>query len=499
MNLQNERSTEILLELQARLKARLSFRDYVAYVEPQFHWSQFAETVCASVESFINDVFAGKLPVLILQAPPQHGKSTLVSKLLPAYLMCRYPELNLLGTSYNYDYAKKISKDVKQYVHGLRSQNVFPYDKTINREGFYILKHISNFSSPNSVTGGGGYYGAGSGGAITGRRVDIAIIDDPIKNSADALSETKSDSLWEWFQSTLLTRMSLNSGIILMATCWGQLDLLSRVADAYKDSPKLTHLKFPALNYPEEAGYTPDLPEGALVPQLHSEKQLREIKALQSAFWYSAMYQQTPIPAGGLIFRAEDIQFYRFAELPKRFPVIIHSWDLTFKEVKDSDFVVGQVWGKIDTKNYLLAQVRERMGFTKTCEAIKMLWDMFPRGKVLIEDKANGSAVIDSLRKIIPNITPITPTESKEARAHAITPVFESKNVYLPYPDENLWVKDFVARHLMFPSGAHDDETDAMTQALTVLNPYFGKLNINPDYIQKLKERQTQMRLHYGT
>jgi predicted phage terminase large subunit-like protein len=84
----------------------------------------------------------------------------------------------------------------------------------------------------------------------------------------------------------------------------------------------------------------------------------------------------------------------------------------------------------------------------------------------LIEDKANGSAVIQMLSRELPGILPVNPEGGKVARAAAVSPLIEAGNIYLPHPDYAPWVNDFIEECAAFPNGAHDDQVDAMTQAL---------------------------------
>jgi predicted phage terminase large subunit-like protein len=144
------------------------------------------------------------------------------------------------------------------------------------------------------------------------------------------------------------------------------------------------------------------------------------------------------------------------------------------------------VWGKSGARSFLLDQVRARMSFTKTVHAVGDLKNKWTQVReILIEDKANGPAVIDVLKVSVPGIIPIEPDGSKLARAHAITSFWEAGNIHLPHPDIAPWVKDFVAELLSFPAAAHDDQVDAMTQALRRLYPAFGRLQISQEALQR--------------
>lgn len=161
---------------------------------------------------------------------------------------------------------------------------------------------------------------------------------------------------------------------------------------------------------------------------------------------------------------------------------VIESWDMTFKGSDASDFVVGQVWGKKGADFFLLDQARGRWDFVHTLSMVRLLSQNHPKAWTkLVEEKANGAAVMSTLHSTVGGFVPIVPKESKEARAFAITPLFESGNVYLP-PLETDWVhRDLIPELMQFPSGAHDDQVDAMTQALTYLKGFAGGYAIADD------------------
>ena len=326
---------------------------------------------------------------------------------------------------------------------------------------------------------------------------NCGIIDDPIKDQKEAVSATTKENHWNWFQSTFLTRLSERSGIIVMATQWAEDDLPSRIIQWYQtnDPSRLTVLRFPAINSPHELNYQPQLKEGALVPELHSLAQIMEIKSLLSDYWWSALYQQSAKALGGNVFKEIGIQYYVPKDLPEKFDLVVDSWDCTFKDTDGTDYVVGQKWGKRGANSYLLRQVRARMGFTETAAAVERMQNESPKPhEILIEDKANGPAVIDFLKKSVPRLIPVEPDGSKLARAYAVTSVWESRNIFLPHPDyapavmldsgKPGMIKVFTSEITIFNAGADDDQVDAMTQALRRLYPLFGHLSISKEALK---------------
>ena len=144
---------------------------------------------------------------------------------------------------------------------------------------------------------------------------------------------------------------------------------------------------------------------------------------------WASLYQQRPRPEQGSIFKREWLQFVDY--VPTRYDDMLISWDMTFKDSNASDYVVGQVWLKDKANYYCIEQVRGQMDFTQSMQAVINLKNKYPRcRRILIEDKANGPAIINTLKNRISGIIPITPKESKEARAFSVTPLFEAGNVF---------------------------------------------------------------------
>ena len=475
---------EAAAELLRRREARRQLAAYIGYTSPAYKPSGFSAAVCAALDLFLDDMQAGKRPILILQAPPQHGKSEIVSRKLPAHILGRFPDCRVGAASYSDELANAMAQDVRRNLADDRHRKLFPQPAEKRR---YDVNRTGEFTVPG---GAGGYLGVGVGAGLTGRPVDIGIIDDPVKNEKEALSPTVKEGHWNWYQTVFTTRLSENSGQIIMATSWAEDDLPARICNHFKGDPRLTVLRFPAINLPGEVGYNPNLPQGPLVPELKSLAFLQEVKSLFSDYWWAALYQQSPRSLGGNVFKESGLRYYLPKDLPAKFDKIIASLDATFKDTDGTDFVVFQVWGKVGANSYLLDQSRARMSFTKTVSETVRIKREHPRiRQFYIEDKANGPAVIDALKGVISGLVPVEPDGSKLARAHAVTHVWEAGNVWLPHPDLFPWVKDLVGELTGFPAAANDDQVDAMTQALRQLYPLFNRLKINQEAINKAMGR----------
>ena len=301
------------------------------------------------------------------------------------------------------------------------------------------------------------------------------VIDDPVSNMQDALSERVRDSTWDWYTSTAYTRLAPGGGLIVMCTRWHMDDLIGRLLTA-QDLGEGDNWK--VINFPAIAEFDEQYRKAgeALHPERFNLDALLKIRKSVGERVWAALYQQHPVPDGGGLFKADWIQHWTPETLPEHFDAMVMSWDMTFKETNVSDFVVGQVWGREGANFYLLDQVRARMDFVKTLDAFVKLVEKWPNfRRRLVEDKANGPAIISALKDKITGIIPITPKESKEARAASVTTLWEAGNVWLPPVDTHPWVKrEFIPELLSFPAGAHDDQVDACTQALSDLHLHTG-------------------------
>ena len=313
-------------ELLRRREARNDFFKFIKFCNPEYIESHFSKAVCVAIEQFIADCIDGKRPILILAAPPQHGKSTIVSRYLPAYIFGKFLELGLsvAGTSYNATIASDMGRDVQKIMQSDEYQILFSESKLGEKR-----KGIQNKQNANTFEIGekGVYRGVGVGGGLTGRRVDIGIIDDPIKNHKEALSDTVKESVWNWYTTTFLTRLSKCSGHIIMATRWAEDDLTGRVLEDDKEG-RCTHLEFPAINEHNQP----------LVEELHPLEKLKEIQKTMGNYFWSALFQQRPIPLGGNYFNETDLLINGLPiELPRHCAHIFAIIDTAVKSGVDHD------------------------------------------------------------------------------------------------------------------------------------------------------------------
>jgi len=320
-------------------------------------------------------------------------------------------------------------------------------------------------------------------GRATGWHAHIQVVDDPtkpqdVRAGGDAAREALQRT-WDWWTGTMSSRKSDPndfSRVVIMQRLQED-DLAGR---CIRDGG-WTLLRLP-MRYEREnrcvtsVGGDRRTVEGELLnPARFPEAAVAETEREMGSQVASAQLQQRPAPAKGLVFERRWLAHaYATGGVPAR-GQWVQSWDCTFKDLDTSDYVVGQVWCAAGAQYFLVDQVRARMTFAETCQAIRDLSQKWPQAVTkLIEDKANGTAVIETLKKDIAGIIPINPGGGKVARANAVSPFFEAGNVFVPSVSSASWVGEWREEMAVFPMGRHDDCVDATTQALNYIHEATG-------------------------
>lgn len=432
---------------------RTSYTAYCHHVhEGRWKAGRAASLLCREVESFINGPPPKAYEILVLSMPPQHGKSMTVTETLPSYYLCRNPDRRVIAVSYSEDFAQ---------LFGRRNR-----DK-IERFGHLFNRGVKR--SPSSAVEFemeghfGGMISRGILSGVTGRACDLMIIDDPIKTRQEADSPVIRERIFDEWENSFKTRLSAGGRVVLIQTRWHEDDLCGRIL---KSEPNVR-----LLNLPCEAEENDPLGRGVgepLCPELgKDEGWLNSFKASYtsrsgSRAW-NALFQGRPsFSEGGMLKR----EWWRYYDAPPaRLDETIISVDAAFKDGSRNDYVAIQCWGRAGERIYLLDGLKARLNFPDTLRAIREMKGRWPAAShILIEDKANGPAVVAVLRREMAGVIGVNPQGGKAARVNAVSGAIESANVYLP--KNAPFTGDFVEECAAFPNGAHDDQVDAMSQAL---------------------------------
>ncbi len=209
-------------------------------------------------------------------------------------------------------------------------------------------------------------------------------------------------------------------------------------------------------------------------PERDGREEIEQAKKDLGSYGFAGQHQQDPSPRSGGIIKRAWIKYYK--ELPGDLEEKIIVADLTYKDAKTSDFTVVEVWGRKGANLYLIDQIRDRMGFPQQIQAIKTMSARHPDAIAkVIEEAANGAAVIQTLQGEIMGIVPYKPQTGKDARLAAVSPIYEAGNVYYPDPTIAPWVGTNVEEVVSFPNAAHDDTVDCASLAIMRLRETSSK------------------------
>jgi predicted phage terminase large subunit-like protein len=412
----------------------------------------------------------------IIMMPARYGKTTTTSIWGPAWALDRYPWLQVVLASYGQELAAASSLAVRDIL------------ETHAAKLHVRVRGDKRATSRWKTTEGGQVRAVGVGSGLTGHGGDLIVIDDPFKDWQAAHSPTIRESVWNWYRSVVRTRLQTDtSGIIVVGTRWHEDDLVGRLLKPPDDSEKEDWLvvRMPALaeapdphgklweQLPDPLGRDPDEP---LEPQRFSSEAVRSRMRALGSYLAAGMEQQRPSSLeGGILKRA---WWKHYGARPDQWECDdwLISWDASFDDTTSkSSYVVGQCWARQGAHAFLIDQTRDQMDyptFRQTVISFSRKWQHVHR--VLIENKANGPAVIKDLYGIVPGLMPREPKGSKESRAHACAGRIEGGNVWLPDPGldeidaqvDRSFVHGFIDECALFPGGSFDDQVDAMTQAL---------------------------------
>lgn len=461
------------------------------------------------IDSALVDVAEGREKRLIITMPPQEGKSQRVSRRFPLWLLVKRPAARIVLVGYELGIARRWGRTIKNDIatHG-------------ELLGLGVRDDTSAAHEWQLAGDDGGVYCVGIGGALTGRPADVMVIDDPHKGRKEADSWKMRENVWDWWTETARTRFGTETPVVLVQTRWHEDDLAGRLLEHDRGSWRVINIPAQADHRPElgevdalgrdpggflestrgrhlprPIGKCPKHPEGVKTAAGDRREccDWDDIKHDVGSRGWEALYQGKPAPSGGVIFNKTWWQKYEQPQWLDRadgsrwavgFDELLISVDCAFKDSEGSDYVAMQVWGRRGLSAYLLDQVHDRMTFVETCDRLEELAAKWPQALLkLVEDAANGPAVINSLARKVPGLVPVTPDGSKVARASAVSPFVESKGVWLPDPKLAPWVGGLVTEAAQFPQSPNDDRVDAMSQALNrlLLNPLLAEEQVIED------------------
>jgi len=436
------------------------------------------------IDEALIDVTQGRCDRLIITMPPQEGKSSRVTKIGALWFLLHNPDWRVAIVSYAQDLANDFGRDIRTAITGHSGQ-----EDTLDL-GLRIAPDSGAVSSWQIDGHRGGVRSVGITGGLTGRAANCLIIDDPVANRERADSPVYREQAKNFWRTVGSTRLAPGAPVILVLTRWHTDDLAG-----YLLGQEDAH-RWRVINIPAQADHDPNKGGTDLLGrqpgewmasarvnedtgQQRTPAQWEQIRVQTGTRDFTALYQGRPSPETGGVLQEDWWHSYDqplwlehngVCMVPNANGAdveLCQSWDFTFKDTKSSDFVVGQVWLRRGADVFLLDQVRARMSFTGSLKAIRALSKRWPQATAkLVEDKANGPAILNALRSQLVGLIPVEPEGSKYARAAAVSPLVEAGNVHLPDVSFAPWVSGLVQEAKDFPNVANDDQVDALSQAL---------------------------------
>lgn len=488
----------IPLTLDGELYRRKLRKDYGAFCEfanPGFYMTKFHKYLCNEIQTFLDTPTTKIFDILLLSVPPRHGKSYTVTETLPAWFLGRDPTSNIIIASYESTFAESFSRRNRDKFNRYSTQ-VWPNSKpNPNVQGVAMWE--------TSVEGRCRAGGLKAG--ITGYGAELFIIDDPIKNQEQADSDTMISKIQEEMAPSVQSRIHPGGKLIVIQTRWVEGDVIGWI-QANWDEYIYKTINLPC-EYDKEAMDAGPCPIGrqlgdslmgehlgddeGLLPQkikntntmMRSRKNM-VIRSDGSRTW-NALYQGRPSAGTGNLYPKGAWQsFERTPELFAKAEYVQLSVDAAFKSTETSDFVAIGVWVLVGRNTYLWKLVNKRMAFVETLDKIRAIYKEIPTiNEFVIEDKANGSAIIDVFKYDVhvPPVVAVTPLGGKLARAQATSSYVCSKSCFIPNDFTEDEAKDvqqsgkdtlsarekFINQHASFPYGTNDDMVDMQTQGLS--------------------------------
>lgn len=440
-------------------------------------WNWHLDLICEYLTLIRDEKFkhaCGDLEGIIFNVPPRTMKSLLISVFFPIWVWTTDPSRRFMFVSYS----EKLSTQ-----HSIFRRSIIESDWYQKEwSSVFTMSRDQNVKSHYENSARGTMFSTGMQATATGMGGDILIFDDPL-NPEQAISQVEREAVNLRFDTTFRSRINdpaTGVKIIIMQRLH-ELDLTGHVLA--RESGCWKHVSLPAIAPEDKTWEFPESKEiknqkaGELLWSVRLPQSFLDSQRVGMGSWaFNGQYQQTPAPLDGGIIKRQWVRFYR--QMPEKFEFMVQSWDCTFSGGNDNDFVAGQVWARSGGKYFMLPyRTYDRLDFGPTMAAIKACHAKFPQAQaVLIEDKANGPAIISELQKEIAGVVAVNPEGGKIARAQATAPLWESGSIELPDPQVFgcHWIEDYLHNICTFPKAAHDDDVDATSQALIYMRTRLG-------------------------
>ena len=456
--------TQAATELLARRNARGSLVSFSAYTNPAYVPAEHHSLIASKLEAVAN----GEILRLMICMPPRHGKSELASRRFPAWYLGRNPNKQIIAASYNSDLSTDFGREVRNIVDSEEYQCLFDVRLAIDSQA------ANRWHTDKK----GMYIAAGVGTAITGRGADILLIDDPFKDRQEADSETRRETVWNWYTSTAYTRLMPGGAVVVINTRWHDDDLSGRLIEQMENGgDKWEVLSLPAI----------DSEGSALWPSWYPVERLNEIKSVLPARDWNSLYQQNPIPDDGDFFKAQ--WFADYNELPQGLTYYGAS-DYAVTD-GDGDYTEHGIFGIDQSKNIYVAdwwrgQKTSDVWIDAKCDLIIKYKPAGWFGEGGVIKRAIEPYMIQRMtqRNAFCYIEWMPSVSDKPTRARSIQAMASMGKI--SFPKMASWKTDIITQLLRFPAGKYDDAVDV-----------FSLIGRGIEFVQFKKPRQEEPEVNY--
>ena len=422
-----------------RIAAVNDFLCFLRYTDPNYVISRHIEFV----SKYLMLVEQGVLKRLIINLPPRHGKSELVSKRFVSWFIGKNPGKSVVVSTYGAELSLDFTRWVRNQFNEMEYQSLFPK---------LSLARDSKAGNRWSTTKGNTVIGAGAGGAITGRGGELLIIDDIVKNSEEARSRTVLEKHWNWYRETFRTRLHPGGAIVVIMTRWVKGDLVGRLLEQMKegDGEEWFLLRLPAIA--EQGDLMEREPGTALWPERYNLTELQKIRSSIGEKAWTGLYQQSPVDILERVFDEPILE-----DPPSVIDApIIGCLDPAFE---GSDWTALVFGCRINGKFYVLFGDVWQTPVDETYNQIVQWYNEFSCGLLLVESNAAQSIVGKELKKRGLNVYMQASTKSKFIRITNIRQYWLnirfSNKVTSPFMKQVMEYTDFV--------DVPDDAPDALS------------------------------------
>ena len=476
-----EISNELLVNEAPKELARryhLEFIDYCWLKLDKFLHGKHTIEICERLDKAFEDYDNGISTFLIIKVPFRHGKTDIISRFLPPHYLGKYPDNEVLISTYGADFANEISRASRNIIKSDKYRELYP-NVQISTES----ASVQNWGVKDRL---GSTHWVGVGGSITGKGYQLGIIDDFLKNREDAESQTIREKQWQWFTDVFLTRRAPVSITIILATPWHADDIMGRIDSEMKTNDKFP--KFETIRYP---AFDNKYPKGVLFPERFGIEWYDQQRATLGTYGTASLLQCSPILKGGNVLKTDGIKIVTQDQMPFYTNLKWYrGWDLASTEKQllknDPDYTVGLLMAihYVDKVPHLYIKDVRRMQEEAPkrnriiCQCAKMDGGSVKIGIESVAGYKDTYTTMKEILKGVSSVIEINVSKDKLVRAGVLEPIFEAGNVHL-FKGE--WNYSFIEECSEFPSGKHDDQVDALVCAYDMARTKGGSFEAVPE------------------